>query len=123
MISKLLFTAALGVCLAAAPVRVIFDTDMGNDVDDALALAMIHALESKGEAKLLAVTITKDNLWAAAYVDLANTFYGRGSIPVGMVRNGKTPGDSKMIHVPAARKKPDGSLVFSRRLGPGVDAP
>ena len=37
---------------------VIFDTDMGNDVDDALALAMIHALQSRGECELLAVTIT-----------------------------------------------------------------
>ena len=123
MISKLLVAPALALCLAAAPVRVIFDTDMGNDVDDALALAMIHALESKGEAKLLAVTITKENPWAAAYVDLVNTFYGRGSIPVGMVRNGKTPGDSKMIQVPASRRKPDGALLYPRRLGPGADAP
>ena len=61
---------------------------MGNDIDDALALAMIHALESKGEARLLAVTLTKDNRWAGPYVDLVNTFYGRGSIPVGVVRPG-----------------------------------
>ncbi|PSO77991.1 MAG: nucleoside hydrolase, partial [Cyanobacteria bacterium QH_8_48_120] len=36
---------------------------MGNDIDDALALAMLHAFESRQEAKLLAVTITKDNKW------------------------------------------------------------
>ena len=35
---------------AAEPVRLIFDTDIGNDVDDALALAVIHALQSRGEA-------------------------------------------------------------------------
>src|SRR5215472_12444557 len=116
-------TLALAVCAIAAPVRLIFDTDMGNDIDDALALAMIHALESKGEAKLLAVTITKDNRWAAPYVDLVNTFYGRGSIPVGVVRNGKTPQDSKMIQVPAERTKPDGSFVYPRRQRSGADAP
>ena len=27
-----------------APVKLIYDTDIGNDVDDALALAVIHAL-------------------------------------------------------------------------------
>ena len=52
----LLLIAALG--LAAEPVRIIFDTDMGNDIDDALALAVLHAFESRGEAKLLAVTLT-----------------------------------------------------------------
>ena len=41
------------------PVPVIFDTDMGNDIDDALALAMLHAMESSGEAKIVAVTVTK----------------------------------------------------------------
>ena len=46
---------------AAKPVPIIFDTDMGNDIDDALALGLIHALQSKGECKLLAVTLTKDN--------------------------------------------------------------
>ena len=45
--------------LAQTPL--IFDTDIGNDVDDVLALGMIHALESRGECELLAVTITKDH--------------------------------------------------------------
>ena len=80
---------------AAEPVPIIFDTDMGNDIDDALALGLIHALESLGECKLLAVTVTKDHPHAAAYVDLVNTFYGRGQIPIGTVRDGKTPEASK----------------------------
>jgi inosine-uridine nucleoside N-ribohydrolase len=108
---------------AAGPVRLIFDTDIGNDVDDALALAMIHALESRGEAKLLAVTITKDNKYAGPYVDLVNTFYGRPEIPIGVVRHGKTPQDSPMIRVPAERRKPDGSFVYPHRLLDGAAAP
>ena len=90
----------------AAPVRLIFDTDMGNDIDDALALAVIHALESRGEAKLLAVTLTKDNRHAAPYCDIVNHFYGRGTIPVGVVRNGRTPEDAPMIQAPVERKPP-----------------
>lgn len=80
---------------AAPPVPVIFDTDMGNDIDDALALAMLHALESRAEARLLAVTITKDNPWAPRFVSAVNTFYGRGSRPIGMVSNGVTKDDGK----------------------------
>lgn len=76
--------------LAAPPVPVIFDTDMGNDIDDALALAMLHALEARGEIRLCAVTVTKDNPWAARYVSAVNRFYGRDALPVGLVRNGVT---------------------------------
>ncbi|HTS64347.1 MAG TPA: nucleoside hydrolase [Candidatus Acidoferrales bacterium] len=110
--------------LAAAQPPVIFDTDMGNDVDDALALALLHALESRGECRLIAVTITKDNQWSAAYVDLVNTFYGRADIPVGVVKgSGITPEDSAMVRVPAARRNPDGTFVYPRRLAGGAEAP
>src|SRR4051794_41548551 len=88
------------------PIPVIFDTDMGNDVDDALALAMLHSLESRGECRFIAVTVTKDNPWSPVYVDLVNTFYGRAHIPVGMVKTGGvTPASAPMIQVPAERKR------------------
>ena len=89
---------------AAPPPRIIFDTDIGNDIDDALALAMLHAMESRGEAKLIGVTITKDHPNAAKFVDIVNTFYGRGTIPIGVVKNGKTPEDSAMLRIPVERK-------------------
>jgi len=108
---------------AATPVPVIFDTDMGNDIDDALALAVLHALESRGECRIIAVTITKDNPWAAVYVDLVNTFYGRGHIPVGMVKNsGITPEASHMIQAPAGRKGANGQFVYPRQIASGADA-
>ena len=49
----------------AQPIPVIFDTDIGNDIDDALALGVIHALQSRGECRLVAVTISKDNALCA----------------------------------------------------------
>jgi inosine-uridine nucleoside N-ribohydrolase len=78
-----------------APVALIFDTDMGNDIDDALALGVIHALESRGECRLLAVTLSKANTYSAMFVDLINTFYGRGQIPIGKMSEGPTPDDGK----------------------------
>lgn len=89
---------------AGEPVKLIFDTDMGNDIDDALALGVIHALQSRGECELLCVTSTKDNAFSAPYCDLVNTFYRRGGIPVGAVKNGKTPEESKYIQVPVEAK-------------------
>src|SRR5947209_20237284 len=69
------------LCCAQNPV--IFDTDMGNDVDDALALAILHSLSNRGECRLIGVTLTNANASAVPYVRLFNTFYGRASLPVG----------------------------------------
>lgn len=75
----------------AKPVKLIFDTDMGNDIDDAMALSVIHALERRGACELLAVTSTKDHPMSAAFIDALNTFYKRPNVPIGAVRNGATP--------------------------------
>ena len=61
-------------------------------------------LKAAAEARLLAVTITKDNRYAAPFVDLVNTFYGRPDIPIGVVHNGKTPEDSAMLKVAPLRR-------------------
>lgn len=77
------------------PIPMIFDTDIGNDVDDALALGVIHALMSRGECELLAVTITKEDFLSAQFVDAVNTFYGRSKIPIGIVHGGAPSEPSK----------------------------
>ncbi len=114
--------ALLAVAPAAAePVRLIYDTDMGNDVDDALALGLIHALQSRGECELLAVTLTKDHPLAAAFTDAVNTFYRRGDVPIGVVRNGPTRGQGKFLGL--AEQRDDGRLRYPHSLRSGEDAP
>ena len=107
---------------ASPPVRLIFDTDMGNDVDDAMALSVIHALQSFSECRLLAVTLTKDNPNAVRYVDLLNTFYGRGDIPVGIVRGGVLPGDGKYLKR-VATAADDGKIRYPHDLLSQSDVP
>ena len=106
---------------AAEPVRLIFDTDIGNDVDDVLAQAMIHSLQSRGACQLLAVTITKDSELAGPFVDAINTFYGRPDTPIGMVRPGKTPEPGKFLPM-AAEKKGD-AFRYAHDLLSSKDAP
>ncbi len=106
----------------ARPIKLIFDTDMGNDIDDALALGVIHALQSRGECELLAVTLSKDNDLAAPFVDLVNTFYGRGNIPLGVVRNGKTPEDSRYL-TDTVRATDNAQPRYPHKLKTGKDAP
>lgn len=123
----ILLTAAFAVPAAAQapprrPVSLIFDTDMGNDVDDAMALAVIHALISRDECRLLAVTVTKDNAHAAPFVDMFNTFYGRGEIPIGMVDQGVTPEDGRYLRQ-VITTEDNGRLRYGRDLQSGHDAP
>ncbi|HRR34507.1 MAG TPA: nucleoside hydrolase [Kiritimatiellia bacterium] len=106
----------------AEPVRLIFDTDMGNDTDDVMALCMIHTLQSRGAVDLLAVTLTKDHPLAAAFTDAVNTFYGRPDIPIGAVKGGATPEPGKFNLLAEARRE-DGSLRYPHDLKSGNDAP
>lgn len=116
-------TAFASRAKSATAVPLILDTDIGNDIDDALALGLIHGLESRGEVLLLAVTITKDNKWAAPYVDLVNTFYGRPDIPIGVVHDGKTPENSDYLMKPAERRDAQGHYIYPHRLLSGTEAP
>jgi inosine-uridine nucleoside N-ribohydrolase len=107
----------------AAPVKLIYDTDMGNDIDDAVALAMIHSLQKRGACDLLAVTVTKDHPQAAAYVDAVNTFYGYPDVPIGVVRDGAKQENGGKFNLLADEKNADGTLRYPHDLRSGVDAP
>tara|TARA_R110002020_G_scaffold312101_3_gene527620 strand:- start:49483 stop:51252 length:1770 start_codon:yes stop_codon:yes gene_type:complete len=66
------------------PVSVIFDTDMGFDYDDVGALAVLHALEKKGGAKILATIASTKYEGVAAVLNVLNTYYGKPDIPIGV---------------------------------------
>lgn len=109
---RLAVIAALGITLSALaadspsgppPVKIIFDTDIGNDVDDALALGLLHALADRGACELLGVTITRSDELAGPYVDAVNTFYGRPNLPIGFIRAKLEPDASKFLLLADAR--------------------
>jgi hypothetical protein len=82
-------------------VKIIYETNMCTTVDDVGGLAMIHGLQNKGEAELLAVCLnaTGDPDGAAA-TDAINTWYGREDIPIGIWKGPfPDPDTSKYMHV------------------------
>jgi inosine-uridine nucleoside N-ribohydrolase len=103
------------------PVKIIFDTDIGNDVDDVLALCILHALQTRGDCELLAVTITKPDELAAPFVDAINNFYGRTNIPIGYTQAGLTNQSGKFLSLANAK---DGAAVrYPHSLSRSSDAP
>jgi inosine-uridine nucleoside N-ribohydrolase len=69
-----------------APAKIILDLDLAEDVDDAGALATLHALANRGEAEILGILISSKNEWAAPCADAINTWYGRPDLPIGYQR-------------------------------------
>src|SRR5271168_4253873 len=118
----LFWNSTLEQAMAGEPVPLIFDTDICGDCDDVLALGMIHALESRGACKLLAVTISVDHELAAPFVDAVNTFYGRGDIPIGVVGKGGVVEQSKYLGL-VEQKEQDGRFRYPHNLISGKNAP
>ena len=85
---------------------------MGNDADDALALAIIHNMVKRGQVEFLGITLTKSNLNAAKYCKAFNIQYGRPDVPIGLVKNGATPGDGRYVKNVIDLKNEDGSAMF-----------
>ena len=84
---KLILALSLAPALAwAAPVKVIFDTDMLTDFDDVGALATLHALADAGECEILGTVASTRGTPAIGMVEIINAYYGRPDIPVGANR-------------------------------------
>jgi inosine-uridine nucleoside N-ribohydrolase len=76
---------------ASAQVPIILDTDIASDCDDAGAVAILHALADRGEARILGMGSCTLNRWAAPALDAINTYYRRPDIPIGSIK-GELPG-------------------------------
>lgn len=60
---------------AKPSVGVVFDSDMGNRIDTALALSLLYGLEGKQECRVVAVSTTKPNLKSAALLEVLRDFF------------------------------------------------
>lgn len=76
-------------------IPVIYETDMTLDVDDVGALAVLHGLQKEGEATILGVCYNEVHRLGPAVIDAINTYYNRGTIPIGIyTKYLKDPDDS-----------------------------
>jgi inosine-uridine nucleoside N-ribohydrolase len=86
VIALLAVFALVTVMVRAERVPVFFDTDMETDCDDAAAMAVLHALADNGECQILATVVSVRDWASAATVAAINQYYGRPSLPLGMVK-------------------------------------
>lgn len=77
------------------PVPIIVDSDCESDVDDIGAFAVLHALADNGECDILATILCTLHPWSVCAVDVVNTYYGRGHLPVASIKGPGVNVDSR----------------------------
>ena len=68
----------------SAEIKILFDTDIGGDCDDAGAMAVMHELANRGECEILAITHCCAGPYNAGCIDAIDRYFGRPDIPVGV---------------------------------------
>lgn len=97
-------------------IKLILDTDLGCDCDDAGAMAVMHHLADAGECEILAVTQCTSRRDGADGADAINRYFGRGGIPVGTwLHPGFLDGPQYGGYTRALAEK------FPHRFGEGAD--
>lgn len=78
-------TILLATLSALSQQRVILDTDIDSDVDDAGTLAMLYNLHKQQIINLLGIIVTSDDPYAPLCVSAFNSFYKMSRLPVGFL--------------------------------------
>jgi inosine-uridine nucleoside N-ribohydrolase len=108
------------------PLGIIFDSDMGNSIDDALALALLYGFDGKNEARVVSVSVSKPNLNAAALCEAIGRFYagttntgfggfGR-TLPIGLATASAMAEDTPMLTVPLSKKNAEGKPLYDHGI-------
>ncbi|HYE72822.1 MAG TPA: nucleoside hydrolase [Blastocatellia bacterium] len=104
-------------------VGIIYDSGLGNSIDEALAMALLYGLDGKNEARVIALSVSKPNLKSAAFCEAISRFYGGAAsgafgavgrtFPVGLAEDGTLSEDTPMLTVPLAKKNDTGALLYN----------
>lgn len=89
--------------------KIIFDTDLGGDCDDVMALDLLLACEKAGECELVGVTYSADAKNAVPCIHSILRRHGRGGIPIG--------------RAPVDDSKPVRSDVYATRVAEAFASP
>lgn len=98
-------------------IKIIFDTDLGPDYDDVGALAFLHAMADSGKVKILATVASNRHYLVAPSIDVINTYFGRGDVPVGAPK-------SSGVSMTASQHWPDSIVAkYPHRIKSTSDVP
>ena len=96
---------------------VILDTDIGSSADDLIAMEMLYRYADEGRCKLLGIVANRPGEANAVLIDVMNTYFGYGNLPVGVERNGIKNSTVFIDYKNLSNHKTDeGKLMFMRTI-------
>jgi hypothetical protein len=110
------------------PPGVVFDSDMGNRIDSALALGLLHGLDGKNFARISSVSVSKSNLKSAQFADLIEKYYAGPPVAtvaalasfqaqaIGMAVDGKQVEDTPIVTGILNVKTDAGAKAYQPRI-------
>jgi hypothetical protein len=100
------------------PLGVVFDSDLGDRIDAALALAALYTLDGKSELRVISLSVSRPDLKSAAFCEVLARFYNPGGrmLPVGMATGGAPAGTPPMLSVPLGRRNAAGAPVYQHGI-------
>lgn len=78
-------------------VPIILDTDVGNDIDDVIALQMLINYHKEGKINLLGIGVGKNYPRVVEYIDAYCRFNGMDDVPLGYAYHGPNPEAGKYV--------------------------
>lgn len=109
---------------ALPPIGIAFEGDLGNRIDAVLAVAMLNGLIARGEARRIALCVSRSSIKAAQVADVVSGFYaGRpvgGSTMVGMPEHEQSD-DAPPVAGVLAKPGPDGAPLYTSNIDRVLD--
>jgi inosine-uridine nucleoside N-ribohydrolase len=106
---------------AQKPVPIIFDTDIAPDFDDVGAVAMLHAFQDQGEAKILAMISCNAFETTIPTLSVLNTYFKHPEIPLGIVKGNFPNKDCKEQWAQAILLRYPHSINFNEKAVEAVE--
>ena len=109
---------------APPPIGIALEGDFGHRIDAVLAIAMLNGLAAKGEARTIAMCVSRTSVKAAQLTDVLVGFYSPrptdGSSMVGMPESGR-PDDAPPIAAMLAQTTPEGTPQYTSNISRVMD--
>src|SRR5580692_4703444 len=108
------------------PIGVIYDADIGAGIDSTLALALLYGFDGKNDVRVISVSVSRNNLSAAAFSDAVARFYagtvsgqfggfGR-TLPIGLNDSVRKAADTPMVSITLAKQNAEGKPVYDHGI-------
>ncbi|HVW10510.1 MAG TPA: hypothetical protein VHC90_18105 [Bryobacteraceae bacterium] len=114
------------------PTGITFDTEFGTSIDSVLTVALLRAMSSKGQCRVISVSVTNSNLQAAQAEEALSDFYlggalgagtgfGGGADKIGLATDGRIKTDTPIIRAILDKKNPEGKQAYPYKIESFID--